>query len=93
MNLLEDGNFNIGYVEIFGVTYKIVKSTTEKYTEDNFVRYGDVYSLDTDEDIGTANFIVSNGFAVNGTIRVPNQTYQISQLKDTNAYYGITQIK
>ncbi len=93
MNLLQNGNFDVGYLEVFGTSYKVVKSTTEKYFSDNFVRYGDIYSLDTDEKIGTASFVVSNGYVVDGTIRVPNKTFQISQLKDTNAYYQITQIK
>lgn len=51
MNLLENGNFELGYIEVFGARYKIIKSNTEKYFSNNFVRYGDVYSLDTDKKI------------------------------------------
>ena len=64
MNLLGNGNFEIGYIEIFGARYKVVRSNTEKYFSNNFVRYGDVYSLDTDEKIGTVSFIVSNGYVL-----------------------------
>lgn len=60
MNLLENGNFDVGYIEVFGTRYKIVKSTTEKYFSDNFVRYGDVYTLDSDTKTGSINFVVSN---------------------------------
>ena len=93
MNLLEDGNFNVGYIETFGTMYKIVKSTTEKYFSDNFVRYGDLYTLDSDEKTGSANFIISNGDVVDATIRTIDKSYEISQIKDTSAYYKIKEIK
>ncbi len=94
MNLLENGNFELGYIEIFGTRYQIIKTNTEKYFSNNFVRYGDIYSLDTDEKIGTVSFIVSNGYVVEWTIRLPNnETYQVAQLSDTRAYYQIKEIK
>ena len=93
MNLLENGNFELWYVEIFWTKYKVVKSSTEKYFSDNYVRYGDIFNLSGDTKIGTINFIVSNGYVVEWTIRIGESTLQISQLKDTNAYYGLKQIK
>ena len=93
MNLLEDGNFDVGYIEAFGTRYKIVKSTTEKYFSDNFVRYGDLYTLDSDEKTGSVNFIVSNGNVVDATIRTVDKNYEITQIKDTSAYYKIKQTK
>jgi hypothetical protein len=93
MNLLENGNFDIGYIEVFGTRYKIVKSTTAKYFSDNFVRYGDVYGLDTNEKTGSINFVVSNGYVVDANIRTEAKSYQISQIKETNAYYKIKQTK
>ena len=60
MNLLQNGNFEVGYLEMFGQRYKVVKSNTEKYFTNNFVRYGDIFSLDKEEKIGTTSFIVSN---------------------------------
>ena len=93
MNLLENGNFDIGYIEVFGTRYKIAKSTTAKYFSDNFVRYGDVYTLDSDTKTGSINFIVSNGYVVDANIRTETKTYQVSQIKDTNAYYKIKQTK
>jgi hypothetical protein len=60
MNLLQNGNFDVGYLELFGQRYKVVKTNTEKYFTNNFVRYGDIFSLDKEEKIGTTSFIVSS---------------------------------
>jgi hypothetical protein len=60
MNLLQNGNFDVGYLELFGQRYKVVKTNIEKYFTNNFVRYGDVFSLDTETKIGTTSFIVSS---------------------------------
>lgn len=94
MNLLWNGNFEIGYIEVLWTRYKVVKSNTEKYFSNNYVRYGNLYSLETDEKIGTTSFIVSNGYVVEGAIRLPNnETYQVAQLSETKAYYKLRQIK
>ena len=47
----------------------------EKYFSNNFVRYGDVFDLASDEEIGTVSFIVSNGYLIDGTIRLPSNDY------------------
>ncbi|MEI6672985.1 MAG: hypothetical protein WCL02_06785 [bacterium] len=60
MNLLQNGNFDIGYLEVFGQRYKVVKSITKPYFTNNFERYSDIFSLDTEVKTGTANFIISN---------------------------------
>ncbi|MBU0626540.1 hypothetical protein KKH82_03820, partial [Patescibacteria group bacterium] len=93
MNLLQNGNFDVGYLEIFGSRYKVVKSSTEKYFSNNFVRYGDIFDLASDDEIGTVSFIISNGYLIDGTVRLPVNDYLISQLSDTNAYYKIKQIR
>ncbi len=93
MNLLNNGNFNVGYVEILGKRYKVVKSRTEKYFTNNFVRYGDLFSLDTDEIIGTISLIVSNLSLVEWVIRTAESTFTISPLSNTNAYYKLNQTK
>jgi len=64
MNSIQNGNFDIGYIEIFGTRYKVVKSSTEKYFSNNFVRYGDVFDLETEKKIGTISLIVSNGYTI-----------------------------
>lgn len=91
MNLLNNGNFDIGYIEIFGQRYKIVKSSTEKYFTNNFVRYGDLFTLDTEEKVGTTSFIISSLSLVEWTIRLGESTFLVSPLSNTNAYYKITQ--
>ena len=64
MNSIQNGNFEVGYIEIFGTRYKVVKSSTEKYFSDNFVRYGDVFDLENNDKIGTISLIVSNGYTI-----------------------------
>jgi hypothetical protein len=64
MNSIQNGNFDVGYIEIFGTRYKVVKSSTEKYFSNNFVRYGDIFDIENDEKIGTISLIVSNGYAI-----------------------------
>lgn len=93
MNSIENGNFEVGYIEIFGTRYKVVKSSTEKYFSNNYVRYGDVFDLEKNEKIGTISLIVSNGYTIEWTIRLPDHDYLLSQLSDTNSYYKIKQIR
>lgn len=93
MNLLQNGNFDVGYIEMFGQRYKVVKSNTEKYFTNNFVRYGDIFSLDKEEKIGTTSFIVSNLSLIEWTIRMGDSTFTISPIGNTNAYYKISKIR
>lgn len=93
MNLLQNGNFDVGYIETFGQRYKVVRSNTEKYFTDNFIRYGDIFSLDKEEKVGTCNFIVNNFSLIEGTIRIGDSTFGINTINNTNAYYKITQTK
>ena len=60
MNLLKNGNFDLGYLELFGQRYQVVKSSIKEYFNNNFQRFGDIFSLDTEAKIGTTSFIVSN---------------------------------
>ena len=69
-NLLNDQNFDIGFVDLFGYKYKVVKTTIDTYFTDNFVRYGDLYDIIDDSKVGTIQFIVSNGYVIEGTIRM-----------------------
>lgn len=93
MNLLQNGNFNVGYLEILGNRYKVVKSSTEEYLTNNFVRYGDIFTLDTESKIGTVSFIVSSLSLIEGTIRINAMTYMVSPLAATSAYYKLNQIR
>lgn len=93
MNLLQNGNFDVGYLEMFGQRYKVVKTNTEKYFTNNFVRYGDIFSLDKDEKIGTTSFIVSSLSLIEWTIRIGDSTFSINSINNTNAYYKLTKTK
>lgn len=93
MNLLNNGNFEVGYIEIFGQRYKVVRSSTEKYFTNNFVRYGDIFALDTDNKIGTVSFIVSSLSLIEGTIRIGETTFVVNSINNTSAYYKISKTK
>jgi hypothetical protein len=93
-NLIQNGNFEVGYIEIFWTRYKVVRSSTEKYFTNNYVRYGDVFSLDSNQKIGTINFVVSALYIIEWTIRLPNdENYGITQVPETSAYYHIKKIQ
>ncbi len=92
-NLLNDNKFNIWYIEIFGTRYQIVKTSEETYFADNFVRYGDVFDMVTDEKLGSVNFIVSNGYVIESVIRfVEWKNYKIKWVEWTSAYYEIIEV-
>ena len=93
MNLLQNGNFDVGYIELFGQRYKVVKSSIKEYFNNNFQRFGDIFTLDTEAKIGTVSFIVSNLSLIEWTIRISDSTFTVSQITNTNAYYKVNQIK
>jgi len=93
-NLIEDGNFEIGYVEIFGNRYKVVKTDSVNYFTNWLVWYGDLYDLVEDEKIGTVTFSLTNGIVIDGMVRnnSKNKNYSISKLENTSAYYKIREV-
>lgn len=93
MNLLTNGNFNVGYIEILGERYKIVKSSIKEYFTNNFARYADLFTLDSETKVGATSFIVSSLSLIEGTIRIGEHTYIIRPLSNTNAYYKLNQTK
>jgi hypothetical protein len=94
MNLLQNGNFNVGYLEIFGNRFKIVKSSTEKYLTNSLNRFGDIFTLDTETKTGTTSFIISDTSLIEGTLRFSNNTtFIINPISNTKAYYTISQTK
>ena len=93
MNLLQNGNFDVWYIELFGQRYKVVKSNIKEYFNNNFQRFGDIFSLDKEEKIGTTSFIVSNLSLIEWTVRIGDTNFSISPISNTNAYYKINQTK
>ncbi len=93
-NLLQNGNFELGYIEIFGNKHKVVKTSTESYFSKNFVRYGDIFDIESDKKIWTISFIVSNRLILEGTIRMTSgSNYAIEQVSETSAYYKLRQLQ
>lgn len=95
-NILSNADIEVGYADLFGTTYKLVKKSTEKYFSNNFVWYGDIYTLDTDKVIGTVNFVVGNGYVVDGKLRpyeIGSTYYEIDNADSTQAYYLIKEMK
>jgi hypothetical protein len=94
-NMINNWSFNIGYVEILGTRYKIVKNTTAKYNiwDNSFVWYWDIFDLESDSKIWTASFIVWNWYLIEWMVRINDKwNYKIQWLSDTSAYYQLNQI-
>lgn len=93
MNLLLNKNFTIGYIEMFGQRYKIVRTKISENTASPniFERYGELFTLDSENKIGTTLFIVNSYNLIQGTIRLgANTSYSIDPI-NTSTYYKITQ--
>lgn len=60
---LNNSAFTNGYIELLGTRYLVKKSTLTTYNvgSNSFVRYGDLYDLETDSKVGTVTFILTNG--------------------------------
>jgi len=91
---LADQDFSVWFIDLMDKRYKITREKVDKYFHNNFVWYGTVIDLDTDQRIGTARFEVSNNIVVEGNIRPHenNETYyMIRRAEGTNAFYLMTE--
>ena len=94
-NMINNWSFNIGYIEILGTRYKIVKNTTAKYNiwDNSFVWYWDIFDLESDAKIWTSSFIVWNWYLIEWMVRINDKwNYKIQWLSNTSAYYQLNQI-
>ena len=94
-NMINNWSFNIWYIEILGTRYKIVKNTTAKYNiwDNSFVRYWDLFDLESDSKIWTSNFIIWNWYLIEWMVRIDDKwNYKIQWLSTTSAYYQLNQI-
>jgi hypothetical protein len=59
---LNNSAFTDGYVEFMDERFKVARSELDSYNvgTNSFVRYGKLYSLETDEQIGSVSFILTN---------------------------------
>ena len=62
--LLENQQSDYFLIDVFGTTYKISKNSTFKYFDNQYVWYGDIYTLDGDEKIGLASFTINNNVVI-----------------------------
>jgi hypothetical protein len=52
-----------------GNQYKIERQATQKYLNNDYVRYGKMLVIDESQSIGTAVFTLSNGVIIDGVLR------------------------
>ncbi len=91
--LLGDQASDYFLIDVFGTTYRITKNTIHKYYNNQYVWYGDIYTLDGSKKVGIANFIVNDTTVVEGTIRPfgdAKPSYFLAP--NTAPYYIIKQI-
>lgn len=92
-NLLKNQYFSAGYIELLGKRSQIKKTDITHFSvsEESFVWYGDIIDIMTENKIGSLNFIVSNGYIVDGTIRLllENKVYRIQPDGSTTAWYQL----
>lgn len=90
---LNNSAFTDGYIEFLDERYKISRSELNSYNvgTNSFVRYGKLYNLETDEQIGSISFILTNWSLVEWSIRVNKVSYYLEKDPNTTTYYNLTQ--
>ncbi len=90
---LNNSAFTDGYIELLDQRYKVVRSELDSYNvgTNSFVRYGKLYSLDTDEQIGSISFILTNWTLVEWSVRANKVSYYLEKDPNTTTYYNLTQ--
>ena len=90
---LNNSAFTDGYIEFLDERYKVSRSELDSYNVgvNSFVRYGKVYSLETDEQVGSISFILTNWTLVEWSIRVNKNSYYLTKDSNTTTYYNLTQ--
>lgn len=95
-NLLKNQFFQEGFIEFLGQRYSLKKSniTTFDIANESFVRYGDLFAIDTENKVGNLNLIVSNGNIISGTLRFiqKSENWSITQNKSTTAWFEIKRL-
>ena len=90
---LNNSAFTDGYIEFMDERYKVTRSELDSYNvgTNSFVRYGKLYSLETDEQIGSVSFILTNWALVDWSIRANKVSYYLQKDPNTTTYYNLTQ--
>jgi hypothetical protein len=90
---LNNSAFTDGYIEFLDERYKVSRSELDSYNvwTNSFVWYGKLYSLETNEQIGSISFILTNWALVEWTIRTNKASYYLKKDPNTTTYYNLTQ--
>ena len=90
---LNNSAFTDGYIEFMDQRYKVVRSELDSYNvgTNSFVRYGKLYSLETDEQVGSVSFILTNWALVDWSVRANKISYYLEKDPNTTTYYNLTQ--
>lgn len=90
---LNNSAFTDGYIEFMDERYKVTRSELDSYNvwTNSFVRYGKLYSLENDEQIGSISFILTNWTLVEWSVRVNKISYYLEKDPNTTTYYNLTQ--
>ena len=90
---LNNSAFTDGYIEFMDERFKVARSELDSYNvgTNSFVRYGKLYSLETDEQVGSISFILTNWTLVEWSVRVNKVSYYLDKDPNTTTYYNLTQ--
>ena len=90
---LNNSAFTDGHIEFLDSRYKVTRSELDSYNVgvNSFVRYGKLYSLETDEQVGSISFILTNWALVEWSIRINKDSYYLEKDSNTTTYYNLTQ--
>lgn len=90
---LNNSAFTDGYIELLDARYKVTRSELDSYNvgTNSFVRYGKLYDLETDEQVWSISFILTNWTLVEWSIRANKVSYYLEKDPNTTTYYNLTQ--
>lgn len=90
---LNNSAFTDGYMELLDTRFKVTRSELDSYNvgTNSFVRYGKLYDLETDEQVGSISFILTNWTLVEWSIRANKVSYYLEKDPNTTTYYNLTQ--
>lgn len=90
---LNNSAFTDGYIELLDERYKVTRSELNSYNvgTNSFVRYGKLYNIETDEQIWSISFILTNWTLVEWSIRANKVSYYLEKDPNTTTYYNLTQ--
>ena len=90
---LNNSAFTDGYIELMDQRYKVARSELDSYNvgTNSFVRYGKLYNIETDEQIWSISFILTNWTLVDWSVRANKISYYLEKDPNTTTYYNLTQ--